>query len=107
MINKSQKEKADKFINMYSSGQIIYPAAVQRYVRCNNTDTKNLLNERSEKIHDIKAVYILKCPICSRMTHGMYYDSNSLNTCVESACTECDSIFILRQEDYIKCYKKI
>ena len=107
MINKSQKEKADKFINMYSSGQIIYPTAVQRYVGCNNADTKTLLNEHSEKVHDIKAVYILKCPICSHLTHGMYYDSNSLNTSIESACTECDSIFIPKKEDYIKCYQKI
>lgn len=107
MLNKNQKEKADKFINMYSSGQIIYPTAVQRYVGCNNADTKTLLNEHSEKVHDIKAVYMLKCPICSHLTHGMYYDSNSLNTSIESACTECDSIFIPKKEDYIKCYQKI
>ena len=107
MLNKNQKEKADKFINMYSSGQIIYPTAVQRYVGCNNADIKTLLNEHSEKVHDIKAVYMLKCPICSHLTHGMYYDSNSLNTSIESACTECDSIFIPKKEDYIKCYQKI
>ena len=79
----------ESFLNLYRSGQYIYPSAMQRTLKINIVDVYRIL-ELCVSIGILKQVLEVYCPRCQRFSGKMY--SSLFDIPDEVFCVHCDEL---------------